>query len=38
MQGPNVPYPNGCGLFDLNLDNDVDLGDFAEFEIAFTGD
>jgi alpha-tubulin suppressor-like RCC1 family protein len=38
MYGPNVPYPNGCGLFDLNLDNDVDLGDFAEFEIAFTGD
>ena len=29
--------PPACGCFDFDVDNDVDLLDFAEFTIRFTG-
>jgi len=34
LAGPPAPP---CGCFDVNLDNAVDLLDFAEIQIAFTG-
>ena len=43
MSGPEVTSPPaGCdaGAFsraDLDIDEDVDLADFAEFQMAFTG-
>ena len=37
MTGPDAgPYPPGCELFDFELDNDVDLDDFAGFLSVFT--
>jgi hypothetical protein len=37
MAGPAVPVSTACAdVFDFNLDGDVDLRDFACFELAFT--
>ncbi len=35
MNGPDVPYPQGCENADFDVDADVDLVDFAAFQIAF---
>ena len=38
MTGPeNGPYQEGCGAFDFDGDTDIDLFDFAEFQIALDG-
>jgi hypothetical protein len=37
MNGPDVAYPIGCAAADLQVDNDVDLADFADFGNAFGG-
>ncbi len=38
MTGPdNGPVGTGCDVFDFDLDDDVDLEDFAVFQEAFTG-
>lgn len=33
--GPNIPIPEGCGVFDFDCDGDVDLHDVAGMENAF---
>jgi murein tripeptide amidase MpaA len=35
--GPDVPVGPGCAIFDFDADADVDLRDFAEFQLRFTG-
>jgi hypothetical protein len=38
MTGPDMgPYPAGCEVFDFNVDDDVDLGDFTVFTRMFDG-
>jgi len=39
LLGPGVPHAPGhaCLVHDANADLDVDLGDFAEFQVVFTG-
>ncbi len=37
MRGPDVAPPQGCTRADLDFDGDVDLADFAAFQIVFTG-
>jgi hypothetical protein len=36
LQGPGVPQ-DGCSQFDFDMDGDVDLEDFVEFSLRFTG-
>ena len=36
LAGPNTPPAAGCSTQDWDCDGDVDLDDFAEFQIAFT--
>ena len=35
MNGPDIPYPLDCDGADLNIDGDVDVADFAEFQVHF---
>lgn len=35
--GPEVPIPSTCQSFDAEPDSDVDLADFARFQLNFTG-
>ncbi|HNQ23711.1 MAG TPA: choice-of-anchor Q domain-containing protein [Phycisphaerae bacterium] len=35
LLGPGVEYPAGCADADFDADGDVDLADFAEFEVGF---
>ncbi|HEY3246493.1 MAG TPA: FG-GAP-like repeat-containing protein [Phycisphaerae bacterium] len=37
LTGPGGGVPADCAGADLQADNDVDLGDFAQFESGFTG-
>jgi len=37
MDGPEIPFDAGCGVFDWDQEGDVDLPDFAAFQRAFTG-
>ncbi|NOX58837.1 MAG: hypothetical protein GXP29_08270, partial [Planctomycetes bacterium] len=34
LSGPDNDYALGCGSADLNVDSDVDLGDYAAFQEA----
>jgi hypothetical protein len=40
LLGPDVDYAAGhaCLVHDANADLDVDLADFAEFQVVFTGE
>jgi len=38
LGGPDMPYTEGCDLFDFDADGDVDLLDIGTFTLAFTGD
>ena len=38
MSGPNGDIAAGCGCFDLDHDEDIDLADFARFQAGFTGE
>lgn len=38
LSGPNVTPPGGCSAQDSDGDGDVDLNDFAAFQVAFTSD
>lgn len=33
--GPSIPFHDGCEPFDFDLDGDVDIMDYAEFQRAF---
>lgn len=35
--GPNEPVPSDCDVFDYDFDADVDLADFAGFQLSFGG-
>ncbi len=37
ITGPGGEFSPGCSCADANGDRDVDLGDFAAFQVAFTG-
>ena len=38
MTGPNNgPVGGSCTTFDFNSDTDVDLDDFSDFQVVFTG-
>lgn len=37
LYGPGVTADSGCSIFDFDADADVDLRDFAEFQLLFTG-
>lgn len=38
MTGPNAgPVGQSCTTFDFNTDTDVDLDDFSDFQVVFTG-
>ena len=37
LTGPNQPVSDACRCFDVDLSGTVDLADFAEMIIAFTG-
>lgn len=37
MSGPMLGTSQGCGCFDINDDGGVDLGDWAGFQLDFTG-
>lgn len=38
MGGPDDQLTTGCEIFDSDRDTDVDLADFATFQVAFTGE
>jgi hypothetical protein len=37
LRGPSGEFPPSCECFDLDGDGRVDLGDFATFQVGFTG-
>jgi hypothetical protein len=37
LSGPSGGLLSGCGCLDFDVDEDVDLADFAEFQAALTG-
>ncbi len=37
LSGPDVAVGGGCSIFKFDADADVDLRDFAEFQLLFTG-
>ncbi len=37
FSGPGVSANGGCAIFDFDADADVDLRDFTEFQLLFTG-
>lgn len=38
LQGPDAPYSNECAPLNFDLDGDVDMADFAEFQTLYSGD
>jgi hypothetical protein len=37
LAGPGISVGYGCEVLDLDQDTDIDLHDFRQFQLAFTG-